>query len=87
LKRRSRITEARIVDIAPTLMYLAGCTIPEDMDGKVLSETMEPDFINRNPPKLSGSIPRLIDGKRSGFGTGEDGELMDRLKGLGYIGE
>jgi predicted AlkP superfamily phosphohydrolase/phosphomutase len=38
-----------IVDIAPTLLHLMGCRIPEDMDGNVLTSLLEPDELARRP--------------------------------------
>lgn len=38
-----------IVDIAPTLLHLMGCAIPEDMDGNVLTGLVEPAELERHP--------------------------------------
>jgi predicted AlkP superfamily phosphohydrolase/phosphomutase len=38
-----------IVDIAPTLLYLMGCAIPEDMDGDVLTDLVDPAALASSP--------------------------------------
>jgi predicted AlkP superfamily phosphohydrolase/phosphomutase len=46
-----------IEDIAPTILYLLGAKIPEDLDGKVLFEIIEENFSENNPvEKVPGKI-------------------------------
>ncbi len=40
---------ASIMDIAPTILYLLGQPIPQDMDGKVLLDMIDGDFKSNNP--------------------------------------
>lgn len=40
---RSRMKEADIFDIAPTIIHIFGLPIPKEMDGRVLKETFEDD--------------------------------------------
>jgi arylsulfatase A-like enzyme len=60
---------ANILDIAPTLMDLAGYSIPESMQGKSLVAGME-----KRDTKSGGE----------GGADGED-LIFERLSGLGYI--
>ncbi|HEY4271544.1 MAG TPA: alkaline phosphatase family protein [Candidatus Udaeobacter sp.] len=40
---------ARLIDMAPTILHLMGQPVPDDMDGRVLEELFEPEFIARQP--------------------------------------
>jgi predicted AlkP superfamily phosphohydrolase/phosphomutase len=40
---------ARIVDVAPTLLYVTGLPIARDFDGRVLTEALEPALLQRQP--------------------------------------
>lgn len=40
-----------IVDLAPTVLYLAGAGIPEDMDGTVLESLIRPELLEAEPPR------------------------------------
>jgi predicted AlkP superfamily phosphohydrolase/phosphomutase len=86
IKKGTQISGARLMDMAPTLLYLAGQKIPSDMDGKVLLDFLEPEFVVKNPVEYD--QPQA--GDQSG-GTGstysaEDAALVEeRLKALGYI--
>jgi arylsulfatase A-like enzyme len=37
---------SEIIDLAPTILYLMGIDIPEDMDGKVLTSALTKDFVD-----------------------------------------
>jgi predicted AlkP superfamily phosphohydrolase/phosphomutase len=76
--------EAGIYDIAPTLLYLLGEGVPDDMDGRVLTDAISNDFLNANAIRLTAhgeSSPRELE-----FSPEENADVIDRLKQLGYIG-
>ena len=41
IKKGSEITNAEIIDIAPTILHIMGIPIPKDTNGKVLKEIFE----------------------------------------------
>jgi predicted AlkP superfamily phosphohydrolase/phosphomutase len=47
------------MDIAPTILYLMGQMVPEEMDGRVLLELIDEDFKRNNEP-VYGSRPTII---------------------------
>lgn len=88
------ITNARIIDIAPTVLYLMGATVPEDMDGRVITEAINPDYLNSNP--ISYSSPTLpVNGEGKGeelpvsqqavYNKDEEKQIEETLRSLGYI--
>lgn len=82
--RRGEVKGARLLDLAPTILYLAGLAVPEDMDGRVLEEIFDPDHFRRNPPRTGG---RTREGSEEDFAYSNDEAkgVEERLKGLGYI--
>jgi predicted AlkP superfamily phosphohydrolase/phosphomutase len=40
---------ASVLDVAPTLLYLLGLPVARDMEGRVLTEILEPEFARDNP--------------------------------------
>jgi len=85
LRKNTRISGARIIDLAPTILYMMGLPIPEDMDGQILTDLFEKEFLDSNLPALTrASTPA---GRDAGCRwQAEDGEIIKRrLRGLGYI--
>ncbi len=81
------LKSARIIDIAPTVLYELGCPIPADMDGRLLRDAYINACLESNPPEIEkGSSTR--DDKHGGL-TGyseEDSEsIAARLRDLGYV--
>jgi hypothetical protein len=35
--------------MAPTILRIMGQALPDDMDGRILEELFEPEFLARNP--------------------------------------
>lgn len=40
-----RIAGARIIDVAPTVLHLMGLMVPDDLDGRVLTEALRPESL------------------------------------------
>ncbi|MBW1856331.1 MAG: hypothetical protein JRJ00_17000 [Deltaproteobacteria bacterium] len=75
---------ASIMDLAPTFLYLLGCPISEQMDGKILEEIISPEFLSHNAPQY---FPEDLTGGKEvkDLSPEIDREVEARLKGLGYL--
>ena len=83
-KKDAEIQGARLIDMAPTILYLMGQPVPEDMDGRVLEELFEPAFIAANRVQVGGS-EGLDGGQGTQYSDEEAAIVEERLKALGYI--
>jgi hypothetical protein len=54
-----QLTDARIVDLVPTLLYAAGAPIARDFDGRVLAEVFEPGVLQRRALTFVPSFERI----------------------------
>jgi len=82
----AQIDGARLMDMAPTLLYLAGRKIPSDMDARVLLDLFTPDFVQANPVQYEEVKDKDQGGSEGSTYTAEDAALVEeRLKALGYI--
>ncbi len=74
----------QLIDIAPTILQLLGEPVPEDMDGRVLSEMLTEA---RGVEFSAASNPENSTADDNGGFTAEEAKLIEeRLAGLGYLG-
>ncbi len=80
IKKDHKIENAKIYDIAPTILHIFGLPIPNDMDGKVLMDIFEEDseFAKRKPRFVD---PSYYEKKQ------EDEKLKKAIKNLKLNGK
>lgn len=80
---------ARIIDVAPTVLHLMGHPVPSDMDGRVLDECLDPQFMAEHPVAFEQSddsdTAAPAAAKGDGFTEDESEMIRKRLQALGYI--
>ena len=84
IKKGGKIQGANIMDLAPTVLYLMGCKVPTDMDGKVLSDIFEEVFLEQHPVEFIEPGEDTEDVKRE-MSPEEEQKVMERLRNLGYV--
>jgi Flp pilus assembly protein TadD/arylsulfatase A-like enzyme len=85
----TRLEEAGIYDVAPTILALFGLPIPVPWPGNVLSEALDAAFLRSYPVTYREDEPVLAAGPGSGGSEPVDpdaAELRERLRSLGYLG-
>jgi predicted AlkP superfamily phosphohydrolase/phosphomutase len=85
IRAAAGVSGARIVDLAPTILYCMGLPVPDDMDGQVLREIFTDDFLAAVPlVRSAGSSEGAAAGERD-YSEDESEQVKDRLRGLGYL--
>jgi predicted AlkP superfamily phosphohydrolase/phosphomutase len=79
------LSDLRIVDVAPSLLYLLGEAIPDDMDGRLPAAMLDDEYLAKNPPRYSRGGPTGATPAKAPPSGEEDEKLRDRLRSLGYI--
>jgi predicted AlkP superfamily phosphohydrolase/phosphomutase len=83
-KNGARIDNACLMDLAPTILYLLGSPVPDDMDGRVLTEAFKEDFLKEHP--IAYREAELDTSRQETTLTvDEQAVILERLEGLGYI--
>ncbi|NLE76177.1 MAG: hypothetical protein GX605_05425 [Chloroflexi bacterium] len=86
VRRGATIQGAAMVDVAPTILWLLGQPIPQEMDGRVLREAFEADWAAQRPIQHSQGEARPPDASElAGFSDEESEAVRERLRGLGYL--
>ena len=84
LQKGVSINGSTIMDITPTVLYLMGCKIPEDMDGKVLKGIFKEAFLEKHPVEFM--EPKQAKRETRGeMSPEEQKKVLERLRNLGYI--
>jgi predicted AlkP superfamily phosphohydrolase/phosphomutase len=77
----------QIYDVAPTLLYLLGQSVPADMDGRILTEAITPERLARQPAERSERGPassRRIPAEEV-YSDADTEAVSERLRSLGYL--
>ena len=77
------VTGAKIIDLAPTILHLLDVAVPEDMDGRVLSEALAPAWRDK---ALQVGAAATTSAAQVDFTEEEQAEVEERLRALGYLG-
>ena len=85
-----RIHNADLLDVAPTILYLLGLPVADDMEGSPLTEIVEPRYLEEHPVYRTASFdPLAVQDEASPVSGQEEDEaqkeLKERLRSLGYI--
>jgi predicted AlkP superfamily phosphohydrolase/phosphomutase len=85
----TQLRDAQIFDLAPTILHLMGEAVPRDMDGRVLTEALGPEYAKMRQAegvRLS-EAPRRPPTAADKALSAEDARVIaERLRGLGYVG-
>ena len=81
----NRSFPARIIDLAPTILYLMGVPIPKNMDGTVLTGIFQPSVLEKMTPEYSEEKTNETKGAETGYSKEEEELIRQRLQDLGYL--
>jgi predicted AlkP superfamily phosphohydrolase/phosphomutase len=75
--------QATLLDVAPTILHLLGIPVPDDMDGRILSEILHPAFTPAHAEPAAAAGPEVP--VPSAYTEQEDADIQQRLADLGYL--
>ncbi|HMB06767.1 MAG TPA: alkaline phosphatase family protein [Isosphaeraceae bacterium] len=78
---------ANLLDIAPTILHLLGVPVPAEMDGRVLTEILDPALAPAPAPAAASdeTIPTEGGTAPAAYTEEEDRAIQQRLADLGYL--
>ncbi len=87
IKGSYTINKAEIIDLMPTILYILGIPIPDDMDGSLLEEMFDKTYLYSHPPETveSSNEPQNRSNKEQQLSKDDEARIKERLKGLGYL--
>ena len=84
------LPQLSILDVTPLLVYSLGLPIPQEFEGRLPEEALDPSFLAARPPAQAAPgeppQPAAPEKKEEVVFSAEDEKIMaDRLRALGYI--
>ena len=86
VKPGTRLEGANILDLTPTILHAMGLAVPQDLDGRVLSEAFEPASALARPVAFSQANVYREGASPPGLADDEMDEVQEKLRGWGYAG-
>ena len=74
-----------LIDVAPTACHLLGVPVPEDMDGKVMTNLFTEQFNADHPVELGPPTLDCDHGGKEDFDDAEAGAVAETLRAMGYV--
>jgi len=84
IKQGVEIKDAKIADIAPTILYSLKMSIPDYMDGNVLKGIFTKEFTQNNPI-IRKKAEYISKDKSYALAEEEEKKMKENLKGMGYL--
>lgn len=88
MRSGTRIEEASVYDVAPTVLALFGQPVPQTWPGRVLAEAFDETFFERFPVRFRLDDPARdpsVTAAATGTQGGASQDVIDRLEALGYL--
>jgi predicted AlkP superfamily phosphohydrolase/phosphomutase len=74
-----------VLDVTPTLLYMAGLAIPEGLDGHVIDSAFEAAHLEQLPPRTTPPLSSEARDESSPYSEEEEAMIEESLRGLGYL--
>jgi hypothetical protein len=74
-----------ILDVTPTLLYMAGLEVPEDLDGRVVTAAFDEAHLAANPIAVGAPVGGTKREEESPYSEEEEAAIEESLRGLGYL--
>ena len=84
---QGKVIKTNIMDLAPTILYTMGLPVPEDMDGKVLTEAFSSTHLESHPVRyvVFEKVASRKEEWAATYSPEEAEATRERLQDLGYI--
>lgn len=83
--RTGRVEGLSIYEVFPTIAYLKGLPLAEDLDGRVAFEALEPGYVRRHPVRRIATYGVRGTEDEGVAASPADKTMIDRLRALGYV--
>ncbi|MFN2594016.1 MAG: alkaline phosphatase family protein [Actinomycetota bacterium] len=80
-----RSISGSVMDVTPTLLYLAHLDVPDGLDGKVIEDAFDPHALKDRPVVTTAPLSSEAGEEASPYSAEEEAMIEESLRGLGYL--
>lgn len=85
VRRGAALEGPSVYDVTPTVLYLMGLPVADDMSGRVWSEALDAEFLRANPVRTIESYGPYVPVPVQESSPDVDEYMIERLRALGYV--
>jgi predicted AlkP superfamily phosphohydrolase/phosphomutase len=85
IQRGVRLDPLSILDVAPLMLHELGLPIPETLEGRLVTEALNPLALSMRPPQRHTGTPSVASVDDLALDPEAEAEILDRLRALGYV--
>jgi predicted AlkP superfamily phosphohydrolase/phosphomutase len=89
IRSSAEVAELSIVDVAPLILHRLGLPLPDDLEGRLPLEVLEPEELERRPPQRATATAWAGSNEEEPGGLeldpDEEAAVLERLRALGYV--
>lgn len=74
-----------VLDVTPTLLYMAGLKVPEGLDGDVMDDAFTTGHLGDHPVATTAPLSSKTADETSPYSAEEEALIEESLRGLGYL--
>jgi len=85
IQRGARLVPLSILDVAPLVLHALDLPIPDTLEGRFVSEALEPAALAMHPPRRESGASAVVPVTDVALDAAAEAEILDRLRALGYV--
>jgi len=85
IQRGARLAPLSILDVAPLMLHQLGLAIPDTLEGRLVTEALDPQALSARPPRREAGIAAVASVGELELDPEAEAEIFERLRALGYV--
>jgi len=85
VKKNLELINSNIIDVTPTILYLLGLPIPNDIDGRIIQDAIDDDYLKNHAPLYKSIETDSEKAMEKDYSDEEADKIKKKLKTMGYI--
>jgi len=85
IQRGIALPPMSIVEVAPLMLYHLGLSVPDNAEGRLVTEAVTPEALAARPPQYQRGTAAVATTGELALDAEAEAEILERLRALGYV--